>query len=72
MKSTRLGVKIGDTVLIQRAGEVIPQVVKVEASAGRARNSACPSKCPVCGGEVHRAEGEVAYRCVNSACPRQA
>ena len=34
-----------------------------------ASNSECPSKCPVCGREVHRAEGEVAYRCVNSACP---
>jgi DNA ligase (NAD+) len=65
----RLGVKIGDTVLIQRAGEVIPQVVKVVKAAPEGREFVMPQKCPVCGGEVHRAEGEVAYRCVNTACP---
>ena len=65
----RLGVKIGDTVLIQRAGEVIPQVVKVVKAAEDGREFVMPKKCPVCGGEVHRAEGEVAYRCVNTACP---
>ncbi len=65
----RLGVKIGDTVLIQRAGEVIPQVVKVVKHAEDGRTFEMPKKCPVCGEEVHRAEGEVAYRCVNTACP---
>ncbi len=65
----RLGVKIGDTVLIQRAGEVIPQVVKVTKAAPDGREFRMPKKCPVCGGEVHRSEGEVAYRCVNAACP---
>ena len=65
----RLGVKIGDTVLIQRAGEVIPQVVKVVKHAEDGREFVMPKKCPVCGEEVHRAEGEVAYRCVNTACP---
>jgi len=65
----RLGVKIGDTVLIQRAGEVIPQVVKVVKQAAEGREFSMPKQCPVCGGDVHRAEGEVAYRCVNSACP---
>ena len=65
----RLGVKIGDTVLIQRAGEVIPQVVKVVKPAAEGREFSMPKQCPVCGGEVHRAGGEVAYRCVNSACP---
>jgi DNA ligase (NAD+) len=65
----RLGVKIGDTVLIQRAGEVIPQVVKVVKAAPDGREFVMPPKCPVCGGEVHRAEGEVAFRCVNTACP---
>jgi len=65
----RLGVKIGDAVLIQRAGEVIPQVVKVAKPAPEGREFSMPKQCPVCGGEVHRAEGEVAYRCVNSACP---
>jgi DNA ligase (NAD+) len=65
----RLGVKIGDAVLIQRAGEVIPQVVKVVKQAAERREFSMPKQCPDCGGEVHRAEGEVAYRCVNSACP---
>ena len=65
----RLGVKIGDTVLIQRAGEVIPQVVKVVKAAPDGRVFEMPGKCPVCGGDVHRAVGEVAYRCVNTACP---
>jgi DNA ligase (NAD+) len=65
----RLGVKIGDTVLIQRAGEVIPQVVKVVKAAPEGREFVMPRKCPVCGGDVHRAEGEVAFRCVNTACP---
>lgn len=65
----RLGVKIGDTVLIQRAGEVIPQVVKVIKQTADGREFKMPRKCPVCGGEVHRSEGEVAYRCVNAACP---
>ncbi|HMD83991.1 MAG TPA: NAD-dependent DNA ligase LigA [Terriglobia bacterium] len=65
----RLGVKIGDTVLIQRAGEVIPQVVKVVKAVPDGREFVMPKKCPVCGEEVHRAEGEVAYRCVNTACP---
>ena len=67
----RLGIRIGDTVLIQRAGEVIPQVVKVVKHAKDGREFQMPKKCPVCGGEVHRAEGEVAYRCVNAACPAQ-
>jgi DNA ligase (NAD+) len=65
----RLGVKIGDTVLIQRAGEVIPQVVRVVKQAPEGREFRMPKRCPVCGGDVHRAEGEVAYRCVNVACP---
>jgi DNA ligase (NAD+) len=65
----RLGVKVGDTVMIQRAGEVIPQVVKVEVHAEDGVEFKMPKQCPVCGTEVHRVEGEVAYRCVNSACP---
>jgi DNA ligase (NAD+) len=65
----RLGIKVGDTVLIQRAGEVIPQVVKVTRHAAEGREFTMPKKCPVCSGDVHRAEGEVAYRCVNVSCP---
>lgn len=67
----RLGVKIGDTVLIQRAGEVIPQVLKVTKHAPDGREFRMPKHCPVCGGDVIRVEGEVAYRCVNTACPAQ-
>ncbi|HEV2349400.1 MAG TPA: NAD-dependent DNA ligase LigA [Terriglobia bacterium] len=67
----RLGLKIGDTVLIQRAGEVIPQIVKVMKAAADGREFHMPKKCPVCGEAVFRAEGEVAYRCVNVACPAQ-
>ncbi len=67
----RLGVRIGDTVLIQRAGEVIPQVVKVTKQAAEGREFHMPKHCPVCGGEVFRAEGEVAYRCMNANCPAQ-
>lgn len=67
----RLGVKIGDTVLIQRAGEVIPQVLKVTKHAPDGKEFRMPRHCPVCGGDVIRVEGEVAYRCVNAACPAQ-
>jgi len=65
----RLGLQIGDTVVIERAGEVIPRVVKV-AKEGKDRKAFhMPKKCPECGSAVHKAEGEVAYRCINAACP---
>jgi DNA ligase (NAD+) len=65
----RLGVQIGDTVLIERAGEVIPHVLKVVKEGKDRRPFRIPKKCPVCGSTIHKVEGEVAYRCVNSACP---
>jgi len=65
----RLGLHIGDTVLVERAGEVIPHVLKVVKEGKNRRAFQMPKKCPVCGSTVHRAEGEVAYRCVNAACP---
>jgi len=65
----RLGLQIGDTVLIERAGEVIPHVLKVVKEGAQRRPFRMPDKCPECGSAVHRAEGEVAYRCVNAACP---
>ena len=65
----RLGLQIGDTVLIERAGEVIPHVLKVVKQGKPRRAFKMPTKCPVCGSTIHKAEGEVAYRCVNSACP---
>ncbi|MFZ3218082.1 MAG: NAD-dependent DNA ligase LigA [Candidatus Acidiferrales bacterium] len=65
----RLGVHEGDTVLVERAGEVIPHVLKVVKHGKEEKEFKMPEKCPVCGTRVHRAEGEVAYRCVNVSCP---
>jgi DNA ligase (NAD+) len=65
----RLGLEIGDTVLVERAGEVIPHVLKVVKEGKPRKPFKMPAKCPVCGSAIHKAEGEVAYRCVNAACP---
>ncbi len=65
----RLGVHIGDTVLIERAGEVIPKILQVVKKGRDRRPFAMPEKCPECGSRIHKAEDEVAYRCVNAACP---
>jgi DNA ligase (NAD+) len=65
----RLGIHAGDTVLVERAGEVIPHVLKVVKHGEKEKPFRMPSKCPVCGMGIHRAEGEVAYRCVNVSCP---
>lgn len=59
----RLGLKIGDRVVIRRAGDVIPQVVSVVESAQQAREVQFPTHCPVCGSDVERVEGEVVARC---------
>ena len=69
----RKDVRIGDTVLIQRAGEVIPEVVKVitEKRPPGARPYRLPATCPVCGHEVYRPPDEAVARCVNLACPAQ-
>ena len=70
----RLGVKVGDWVIIQRAGDVIPQVVKVIESkrTGRERAITPPTRCPECSGVVAREdEAEVAFRCINPACRTQ-
>jgi len=69
----RKDVRIGDTVIVQRAGDVIPEVVSVVAEKRRpaAKKYKMPGKCPVCGSEVERPEGEVVTRCINFACPAQ-
>lgn len=69
----RKDIRIGDTVVVQRAGDVIPEVVQVikEKRTGDEREFVMPSKCPECGGEVERPEGEAVARCVNLACPAQ-
>ena len=67
------GVRLGDTVLVQRAGDVIPEVVKVILSkrTGAEKKFSMPDKCPVCGSAVVRIEGEAATRCINSGCLAQ-
>ncbi len=69
----RKDVRVGDTVVIQRAGEVIPEVVSVvqSARAGAEQPIEPPQQCPICGSEVERAEDEAALRCINLACPAQ-
>lgn len=64
-------IRIGDEVLVQKAGDIIPEVVRVVTGArtGEEREFTMPSKCPVCGGDVVRLPGEAAHRCTNMACP---
>jgi len=66
----RLGLKIGDTVIIERAGDVIPKVIKVLPGLrlGKEKEIKPPLKCPMCEGGVEKVAGEVAYRCVNKNC----
>lgn len=65
----RLDLHPGDTVLVERAGEVIPHVVKVVKHGKTEQEFEMPKKCPECGTRIHHPEGEVAYRCVNVSCP---
>jgi DNA ligase (NAD+) len=69
----RLGVRIGDWVLIEKGGEVIPKVLKVIESkrTGKEKQFRMPRKCPVCGGEISKVEGEVVSRCIAAECPAQ-
>ena len=67
----RKDVRIGDTVVVERAGDVIPQIVQSlpERRSGDERRFRMPKTCPVCGTKVVRLEGEVAHRCLNVSCP---
>ncbi len=69
----RKDIRIGDTVIVQRAGEVIPQVVGpvVSKRSGEERIFVMPSRCPACGGEVVKPQGEAVARCINTSCPAQ-
>ncbi len=66
-------IRVGDRVLIKRAGEVIPYVIGpvVDARSGKEKSFKPPTKCPACGQTVEHFEGEVAWYCVNAACPAQ-
>ena len=66
-------IRVGDTVLIERAGDVIPYMVQVITAKrpAEARPFVFPTRCPVCGGQAYRPEGEAIWRCTNAACPAQ-
>lgn len=64
----RKGVKIGDDVVVQRAGEVIPEVVRVYKQYPDSREFEMPTQCPICKHDVFHQEGDVAYRCLNLLC----
>ena len=65
----RLGLQIGDHVVVERSGDVIPKVVRVQSQGSYRRAFKIPAQCPVCGGQVVREEGEAASRCINTNCP---
>ncbi len=69
----RKDIRIGDTVVVERAGDVIPHVVTVikEKRTGSERKFPPPKSCPICGSKVVREEGEVAYRCIGLNCEAQ-
>ena len=69
----RKEIKIGDRVIIEKAGEIIPAIVKVvtEKRTGAESEFSMPTSCPICGSEVEKREGEVALRCINLQCPAQ-
>jgi len=70
----RKDIRIGDWVLVQRAGEVIPEIVEpiISRRTGHEKVFYMPTTCPECGAEVIRIEGEAVHRCTNTACPAQA
>jgi len=65
----RLDVEIGDRVLVERSGDVIPKVVRVVKEGADRKPFRMPKHCPVCGGAIVREEGEAASRCINTNCP---
>jgi DNA ligase (NAD+) len=69
----RKDIRIGDTVVVERAGDVIPYVVQVitDRRTGGERKFVMPERCPICGAAVYREEGEAAYRCIGISCPAQ-
>lgn len=66
----RLGVRVGDKIILERAGEVIPKIIKVAEHLGK-EDVLPPQVCPSCGRPVYKAEDEVGYYCINPSCPAQ-
>ena len=66
-------IRIGDTVLVQKAGDIIPEILRVikEKRNGTEKEFVMPQKCPVCGSPLYREEGEAAFRCTDEYCPSQ-
>jgi DNA ligase (NAD+) len=65
----RLGLEIGDEVVVERSGDVIPKVVRVSSQGSYRKAFRLPTQCPVCGGKIVREDGEAASRCINANCP---
>jgi DNA ligase (NAD+) len=67
----RKDVRVGDTVMVEKGGDIIPKITDVlkDARPPKAKAIALPTECPVCGQPLHRFEGEVAIRCINQGCP---
>jgi len=67
------GVLIGDNVYVRKAGDIIPEIIGSEEKdrTGAERKFVMPDKCPECGADLERAEGEAAYRCTGDSCPAQ-
>lgn len=66
-----LGIRIGDTIQVRKAGDIIPEVIGVTCHAAGAPDYEMPATCPSCGAPVTHLEGEAALRCVNPECPAQ-
>lgn len=66
----RLGIKIGDTIILEKAGDVIPKIIKVLTNlrTGKEKKITIPSRCPICGSSIKREKGEVAIYCSNADC----
>ncbi|MFA5056032.1 MAG: NAD-dependent DNA ligase LigA [Dehalococcoidia bacterium] len=69
----RKGLRIGDTVIVQRAGDVIPEIVApvISKRTGEEKEFVMPDRCPSCGSEVYKSADEAAARCTNASCPAQ-
>ncbi len=65
------GIMIGDRVILRKAGEIIPEVVRLDSHTDNSKTFTFPTECPSCGSELFESEDEAVIRCTNSACPAQ-